>query len=45
MDYPEAIARRCAVNKVFLELSQNSQENTGASLVLIKLQPSGLQLY
>ena len=30
--------------KVFLEISQNSQENTYASVsILIKLQPSGLK--
>ena len=27
---PEAVARRCSVKKVFLEISQNSQENTCA---------------
>ena len=27
---PEAAAKRCAVKKVFLEISQNSQENTCA---------------
>ena len=26
----EAVAQRCSVKKVFLEISQNSQENTGA---------------
>ena len=26
----EAVARRCSVKKVFLEISQNSQENTCA---------------
>ena len=26
----EAVARRCSVKKVFLEMSQNSQENTCA---------------
>ena len=26
--YTEAVARRCSVKKVFLEISQNSQENT-----------------
>ena len=28
--YSEAVARRCSVKKVFLEISQNSQENTCA---------------
>ena len=38
--------RRCSVKKVFLEISQNSQENTCARVTfLIKLQVSGLQLY
>ena len=33
-------------NKVFLEISQNSQQNTCARVsFLIKLQGSGLQLY
>ena len=35
----EAVAQRCSVNKMFLEISQNSQENTCARLsFLIKLQ-------
>ena len=43
---PGAVAQRCSVKKMFLELSQNSQENTCASVFfLIKLQASGLQLY
>ena len=36
---PEAVARRCSVKKVFLEISQNSQENTCARV------SAGLQLY
>ena len=44
MLYAEAVVRRCSVNKVFLEISQNSQENTCARVsFLIKLQ--ALQLY
>ena len=36
---PEAVARRCSVKKVFLEILQNSQENTCArASFLIKLQ-------
>ena len=36
---PEAIAQRCSVKKVFLEILQNSQENTYARVsFLIKLQ-------
>ena len=37
--YPEAVVQRCSVKKVFLEVSQNSQENTCARVsFLIKLQ-------
>ena len=28
----EAVAQRCSVKKLFLEISQNSQENTCASV-------------
>ena len=36
----------CSVKKVFLEILQNSQENTCArASLLIELQASGLQLY
>ena len=35
----EAVVRRCSVKKVFLEITQNSQENTGAKVsFLLKLQ-------
>ena len=35
----EAVAQRCPVKKVFLEISQNSQENTCARVsFLIKLE-------
>ena len=38
----EAVVRVCSVEKVFLEISQNSQENTCArGSFLIKLQASG----
>ena len=37
----EAVTRSCSVKKVFLKISQNSQENTCASSFLIKLQTSG----
>ena len=41
---PEAVAQICSVKKVFLEISQNSQENTCARVsFLIKLQDSGLR--
>ena len=37
--YIQAVAQRCSVRKVFLEISQNSQENTCARFsFLIKLQ-------
>ena len=37
----EAVAKRCSVQKVFLEISQNSQENTCARVsFLIKMQAS-----
>ena len=43
---PEAVAQRCSVKKVLLEISHNSQENTCVKVsLLIKLQASGLQLY
>ena len=42
----EAVARRCSVKKVFLEIWQNSQEsNCARDSFLIKLQASGMQLY
>ena len=42
----EAVARRCYVKNVFLEISQNSQESTCARVSFsIKFQASGLQLY
>ena len=42
----EAATRGVLRKKVFLEISQNSQENTGARVsFLIKLEDSGLQLY
>ena len=43
---PEAVAQKCSVKQAFLEISQNSQENTCARVFfLIKLQASALQLY
>ena len=42
----EAVAQKCSVKKVFLEISQNSQENTCAWVsFLIKLLASALQFY
>ena len=39
--YVETVAQRCSVKKTFLEISQNSQENTCARVPsLIKLQAS-----
>ena len=44
--HTEAATRGVLCKKVFLEFSQNSQENTYAIVsFLIKLQVSGLQLY
>ena len=41
----EAVAQKCSVKKMFLEISQNSEESTCAWVsFLIKLQ-AGLQLY
>ena len=40
--YTEAVTRMCSVKKVFLKMSQNSQENTCVRIsFLIKLQASG----
>ena len=42
----EAVVQRCSIKNVFLEISNNSHENTCARVsFLIKLQLSGLQLY
>ena len=43
----EAVARRCSVKKVCLEISQNSQENTcaRASFLINKVACLSLQLY
>ena len=39
VQYPKSVVRRCTIKKVFLEISQNSQENTCARVcVSIKLQ-------
>ena len=39
--FPEAVIRRCSVKKVFIKISQNSQENTCARVsLLITLQVS-----
>ena len=41
----EAVTRRCSVKKVFLKISQNSQENTRARVsFLIKLQAEACNL-
>ena len=42
----EAVSLRCSVKKVFLEILQNSQENTCAKVCFfLKLQASTLQLH
>ena len=39
----EAVALTCSIKKVFLEILQNSQENTCARVsILIKMQTRGL---
>ena len=39
IDFAEEVIQRCSVKKVFLEISQNSQESTCARVsFLIKLQ-------
>ena len=34
----EAVAQRCSVKKVFLEISQNSQENTCARVSVVNTE-------
>ena len=42
----EQVAQRCSVKRVFLETSQNLQENASVRVsFLIKLQVSGMQLH
>ena len=42
---PKAVAQTCSVKKVFLEISQNSRENTCARVsFLIKLQGTATSL-
>ena len=42
----EAVVQMCSIKKVFLEISQNSQENACARVsFLVKLQAWRLQLY
>ena len=44
--FTEAVVRTCSLEKVFLEISQNLQENTCVSVsCLINFQAWGLQLY
>ena len=43
MQYTEAVARRCSVKKVFLEISQNSPENTSARVSFFN-KVTGLRL-
>ena len=44
--FRNSVVRRCSVKKMFLKISQNSQENTCARASFsIKLQASGLQLH
>ena len=42
----KVVIRRCSIKKVFLKISQNSQENVCARFsFLIKTQVTGLQFY
>ena len=42
----EAVVQRCSGKKMFLEILQNSQENTSVRVSFpIKLQASGLKIY
>ena len=43
--FQEAVAQRCYVKKVFLEISQNSQENTYARVSFLIKLPANLQIY
>ena len=44
--YLEAVAQKCSVKKLFLEISQNSQDkNLCQSLYFNKVAGLGLQLY
>ena len=46
LGFIEEVVPICSVNKVFLKISQDSQENNcDRASFLIKLQDSGLQLY
>ena len=41
----EAVTRRCSLKKVFLEIYQNSQENTCSRVSFLKKLALSLQLY
>ena len=43
--FEEAVINRCSVKKVFLEIPQNSQENTSARVFFNKVAGLVLQLY
>ena len=43
--FPEAVPQRCSVKKVFLEISQNLQENTCATVSLAKRSELYLLMY
>ena len=42
---PEAVARSCSIKKVFLEISQNSQENNCARVHEYLLQKNSINRY
>ena len=41
----EAVVRRCSVKKIFLTMSQNTNENTCTKVSFFYLVAGGLQLY
>ena len=43
--YPEVVVQKCSVKKVFLEISQNSHENSRAVPCFFFNKVAGLQLY
>ena len=43
--YAEAVVRRCSLKKMFLEISQNSQENTCARVSFLNNLPQACNLF
>ena len=44
IQFKEAVVQRCSAKKVFLEISQNSQENTCAKVSFLTKLQAGTQL-